>query len=220
MTSNKKLCLWSIFIISISIFLQLFAFVLSKNQWLLLIDNNISQFFYQNRNKFFDYLFVVFSYLGETKAILLYCAILLALPSRKKIGIPATALVATSGILNFLIKIIVMRTRPEGLFLTQEILGYTFPAGYSFPSGHSQTANIFFLSTSLLYANYTKNEKLKNLLILSAIVFCFLMWIARIYLCVHYFSDVFAGLLLMISLITLFLLVMQNKKFYKLNIYK
>ncbi len=212
MRKSNKILLWGLIIASSMLLLQLLVLVVMNNEGLNLIDNGISSALAQNRVRFFDFFFVILSYLGETKTIAIFCIILLLLPNGKKLGVPVTILTISSGIINFLIKYLVLKTRPEGLFLTQSTLGYTFPTSYSFPSGHSQTANLFYFSTALLFSNRLKYNYQKNLLIFGTVIFCYLMSFGRIYLGVHFLSDVLAGICLMVAMISVSILIYPKYK--------
>lgn len=91
--------------------------------------------------------------------------------------------------LNQLIKAIVARPRPSELMMVEE-------TGFSFPSAHAMFSLAFY-GVLLYYLNKMNiNKKIKFLL---GIILCFLIIlipITRIYLGVHYASDVIAGLCL------------------------
>ena len=109
-----------------------------------------------------------------------------------------------STILNFGIKNIVRRTRPEGFRIIEE-------SGYSFPSGHSMVSMAFY--GLLIYLIYKKvdNKYLKNCLIILLSIIILLIGLSRIYLGVHYTSDVIAGFLLGISYLIVFVSVINEK---------
>lgn len=91
-----------------------------------------------------------------------------------------------AALLNVVIKAIVQRPRPEGFRLVEE-------TGFSFPSGHSMAAMAFFGLVIWLVWHYEPDRRRR--IILSA-VFAFLIvmiGISRIYLGVHYASDVLGG---------------------------
>ncbi|HAJ77726.1 MAG TPA: hypothetical protein DCO89_01480 [Clostridiales bacterium] len=213
---------WNIIIIILSaiVFSFLLILVCTKNEGLNTFDNQISIFFYNHRVRFADYLFVILSYLGETPTIAVFCIILLILPSRKKLGIPVTILTFISAALNLIIKLTVVRARPEGYFLTEPTLFYSMPTSSSFPSGHSQTANVFYLSLAFLSFKYIKKDPIKILLTIFITLFCFFMSFARIYLGVHYFSDVWAGISLMVLILSSSILVDRFSFNDSLNIYE
>lgn len=89
--------------------------------------------------------------------------------------------------INALSKYIVRRERPDLDFLISV-------SGYSFPSGHAMVAAGFYGSL-LLIAVYSQKQKKEDptLLIMIGISAIFLLGFSRIYLGVHYPSDVFTG---------------------------
>ena len=89
--------------------------------------------------------------------------------------------------INTVLKYIFVRERPIGINLINE-------NGYSFPSAHSMLT-IGLYGLLLFYVYRTKNHS-KIAKILSLIIICILMLaipITRVYLGVHYFSDILAG---------------------------
>ena len=74
---------------------------------------------------------------------------------------------------------------------------------YSFPSGHSMISVLFFGSIIYLVNKY--NVKHKKLITFSLSTFVLLVGISRIYLGVHYLTDVVGGYLL--GFIVLFLII-------------
>jgi len=89
-------------------------------------------------------------------------------------------------IFTFIIKNIVMRLRPEDAFILQ--------GGYSFPSGHAVAATIF--STLLIYIFITKIKYLvlREILIFASVSIALIVAFSRVYLGVHWVSDVLAGI--------------------------
>lgn len=210
MSTNQKWIRWCIMGFCLALFSIFLIFIITKNGNLYAYDEFISQFFFNHRARFFDYVFVIFSYLGESKVIALFCIILLLLPNRKQVGIPVAIITLLSAIINLAIKLIVMRARPDGMFLTEPTLFYSMPSGYSFPSGHAQTGTVFFMSFSLLLSFAANRVWQQRLYVLSGVAISALMCLARIYLGVHYFSDVVCGLCLAITIIC-FGYIMHNK---------
>lgn len=100
-------------------------------------------------------------------------------------------------IVNQLLKMIIARPRPEGYRIIEE-------AGYSFPSGHSMVSMAFYgLFIYLIYAN-VKNKYLKWASIIALMVMIALIGLSRIYLGVHYASDVIAGFCISVCYLTIF----------------
>lgn len=116
----------------------------------------------------------------------------------KKIGISILAnLVIITG-LNQLFKRILQRPRPTEYRIIQE-------TGYSFPSGHSMISMAFYGYLIYLIYKHVKNKYIKWISIsLLSILIC-LIGISRIYLGVHYTSDVLGGFLISISYLVIYI---------------
>jgi len=89
-------------------------------------------------------------------------------------------------LLNLLLKAIVQRPRPDGFRLVAE-------TGYSFPSGHSMVAMAFYGLLAYLIWNYEKERPMRLLWCSCLGLVVIAVGISRIYLGVHYASDVIAG---------------------------
>ena len=108
----------------------------------------------------------------------------------KKIGIVT--------VLNQLIKRIFQRPRPTEYRIIEE-------TGYSFPSGHSMVSMAFYGYFIYLIYKYVKNKYVKWIsIILLSLLIC-LIGISRIYLGVHYTSDVLGGFLISISYLIIYI---------------
>ena len=115
----------------------------------------------------------------------------------KKIGILIWVNIAISTLLNQILKFIIQRPRPTEFRILDE-------RGYSFPSGHSMISATFYgFLIYLIYKN-VKNKYLKYSLITMLVILILLIGTSRIYLGVHYTSDVLAGFLIAISYLIIF----------------
>lgn len=104
-----------------------------------------------------------------------------------------------------LIKFIVKRPRPlNGLILEN---------GFSFPSGHSLSAIFFYGFLIYFVSKYIKNTKLKRILQVLIIVIILLIGFSRIYLGVHFVSDVIAGFVLGLIILIVFINFLYKKVF-------
>ena len=107
-------------------------------------------------------------------------------------------------IINQVIKHIVRRPRPNVLRLVEE-------DGYSFPSGHSMVSMAFYgIIIYLVYKNVT-NKYLKWTLITLLSLLILSIGFSRIYVGVHYFTDVVGGFLLGIAYLIIYINI-YNKK--------
>ena len=93
---------------------------------------------------------------------------------------------ATGSVLNLLLKQLFQRERPD-------IYPLITVEGYSFPSGHSMGSFIFYISLAVVLSKWSKSRLLDSLIVLLFAALIILIGISRIYLGVHYPSDVIAG---------------------------
>lgn len=130
------------------------------------------------------YKFITF--FASEVMILLVSLVLIIVFKNKKYGAFALLNAISILILNILLKLIFMRDRPYDLMIITE-------SGYSFPSGHAMASLGFygFIIYLLWYFNITKRMKILFSIMLSILIL--LIGMSRIYLGVHYASDVLAG---------------------------
>lgn len=111
-------------------------------------------------------------------------------------------------LINQLLKYIIRRPRPNVLRLVEE-------SGYSFPSGHSMVSMAFYgIIIYLVYKN-VNNKFLKWLLITLLSLLILFIGFSRIYVGVHYFTDVVGGFLLGLAYLAIYVNIYNNK--VKLN---
>jgi len=88
----------------------------------------------------------------------------------------------------FVVKHIIKRPRPEGIALITE-------TGFSFPSAHTMGSVVFYGFLIFLVWKYFKNKPLKIILSVILPILALLIGYTRIYLGVHFATDVLAGVL-------------------------
>ena len=124
--------------------------------------------------------------------------ILFILIKNKKIGVSIFSNLVMITALNQLLKNILQRPRPTEYRIIEE-------TGYSFPSGHSMISMAFYGYLIYLIYKYVKNKYVKWIsMALLSLLICSI-GISRIYLGVHYTSDVLGGFLISISYLVIYI---------------
>lgn len=108
-----------------------------------------------------------------------------------------------SALTNFILKQIIQRPRPIEHRIIDE-------KGYSLPSGHSMVSMAFYGFLIFFIYKNIKNKYIKIALITLLSILIISIGISRIYLGVHYASDVLAGFLVAISYLIIFIHVINN----------
>jgi undecaprenyl-diphosphatase len=102
------------------------------------------------------------------------------------------------------IKLLVERTRPLLKLINEQ--------GFSFPSGHSTMSMAMALSIYFIFINKIPSYKGRVALLLFAMFWPILIAFTRVYLNVHWLSDVVAGLTLGIFWVTVVLSFILRRK--------
>lgn len=92
-------------------------------------------------------------------------------------------------LLDSAIKLLVRHPRPTVAMIA-------LPPDYSFPSGHAVAASALYITLALLAAGVERRAGPRRLLVASGVLVAVLVAWSRVYLGVHYLSDVVGGLLL------------------------
>lgn len=178
-------------------------------EYINLIDISILRFIREYfSSPLMDSVMVLITKLGDRGFIWIAIGVILLISKKyRKIGFTMLiALAITSIIGEGIIKNIIQRPRAFITFPDVEII-IRPPLSYSFPSGH--TASSFAAAVVLGY--YIKNLKVLFYFFAALVAF------SRIYLFVHYPSDIIAGILLGIVCSLATIKVIDNTKFKKLS---
>ena len=154
------------------------------------IDNAFAVFLFSARTPFLAHVFyIITSFANQTTIISLTAVTFCYLYFKKEISF-AYALVfiiAGTEITLQLMKLFINRPRP-----TADI-AYYIEKSSSFPSGHSATAVAFFGFVAYYLARNTDSKNKKTFVTIFTALFVLLIGFSRLYLGVHFLSDVIAG---------------------------
>ena len=206
-------------IIKIVVSVGLFAVV----SWLMMsgrlegFDHAVQNFFFSFRRDWLTTILVPFSYSGNWPLPTVICAILLAIPkTRTTFGVPMSVTCLSCVGIYQALKYSFQRPRPD---VSVHLLVQN---GYSFPSGHSLTSLVAWTMLILLFAYYYKhqgaslpiykkhpqpaqayirNNGKRRLVNTLLIIYIVLMGLSRIYVGVHWPSDVFGSWILGLAVI-------------------
>lgn len=140
-------------------------------------------------NPILDKIVVVITSLGNAGIfwILLTLVMLIVCKDKKVAWTSALALLFSLLVINIFLKNTVMRARPCWIDDTIPLLVKN-PKDYSFPSGHSSAS--FASAVSIVqYAKYRKQG-------IAAVILAALIAVSRMYVFVHFPTDVFVGTIL------------------------
>ena len=182
--------------------------VLVKLDLVTSIDTFIYHLCTFKMNDILTSIFKVFTFFGSTAFIValsvLLFVIFLILKKKTQAYLTASVIIIST-ILNNVIKVIIMRSRPEVLKLVVE-------TSYSFPSGHTM-ASVTIYGILLYLVNKTDLKKgLKNTLKVILFTLPIFIGISRIYLGAHFATDVIGAYLVssILLLVTTYLVDKKN----------
>ncbi len=186
------------------IFAALLAMVLSGNiAWL---DDPVRNFFYSIRAEWLTPTVKFITYLANWETVTVICLVLLICKKTSvSYGIPAAAGALFISLFNKILKAAVQRPRPD------DVLHLVSEGGFSFPSGHSITSMFFYGMLIYLVRTNVKDSRRADLLTGLLAVPMILVGPSRIYLGVHYPSDVLAGWSLAIMFLMIFIIIKEYR---------
>ena len=192
MRKNLK---WIICIIFFIVFIVLAVFVLTKSD--IYIDNFaylfISKFIKHNLTNIVKWL----TYIGSSVAVIGITIFTFVYFKNKKYSLFMLINLINITIIQIILKNIFSRNRPVDINLIDE-------TGYSFPSGHSLTSMAFY--GFIIYLIYTSklNRRSKYIFITLFSLLILVTGISRVYLGVHYFTDILGGFTFSISYLIIY----------------
>lgn len=199
-SNQKKL------ILIIAIILFIIITYATLNNKIAELDELIHSYILNIRNESLTNILILITNISSAYSLIVISIILLATMKNKKIPLLISINLICSFLTNQTAKLIFSRTRPIGINLIEE-------TGFSYPSGHAMVSMSYFgFIAYLLYKNQN-NKFNKTILIITLILTIITIGFSRIYLGVHYLSDVIGGFLLSIIYLLIYIktIKLENK---------
>lgn len=167
------------------------------------IDSSFYNFIISFKSKYTTLFFKGVTFLSSV-LFMVVVSILLLLVKKIKYRKLMLINIILDVILNTSLKYIFRRERPRDIMMVIE-------NGFSFPSGHTMLATIFYGFIIYLIYKSDKGRKFKYISIILLSLLILLIGISRIYLGVHYTTDVLGGYLISISYLMIFIYYIEKK---------
>lgn len=175
-----------------------------------IIDSAIYNFLLKFFNMPVLHFLRIITYLGSAQVLISICVMCYILIKNRKIGTLLSVNLILVFLLNRLIKLIVARPRPNVLRLEYE-------TGYSFPSGHAMVSCAFY-GLIIVLINKSKMKDLhKKIFIMLLSILILFIGISRVFLGVHYATDVICGFIFALLYLFIFCKYTINRKVNKMN---
>lgn len=194
-----------------SLIVYLFMTSAVTQQQTVLIDSYVSSIIFSFRSFFLTNLMLFISFLGSELIIFgaIVVIILLTVRNHRKETFIFTLLLlmgvgATTGL-----KLLYKVPRPDILPLVVE-------SSYSYPSGHALNSFLFYSTLAYFVYHFTKNRLASVVASIVAAILIFLIGTSRIYLGVHYPSDIVAGYVAGFWLFATTILIDKTITFFRL----
>lgn len=191
-----------IFSLSILIFITI-TYLLLKEQ-IHIFDNFIFSGIEKLRCEPLTIIFKVITFFCSTEFLLIATISIMLFSKKKKNSFYIALNVLLCFLLNQGLKHIFLRTRPEDINLIVQ-------GGYSFPSGHSMLSLAFYGFFIYLIAHMRIKKSKKYLYCSLLALLTLLIGISRIYLGVHYASDVLAGFAMSMAYLIIYIKIVYKK---------
>jgi len=195
-------------IVSLLLFLKVLAEVLTKD--IVFIDTIVLNFIYSFRDPFLTPIMHFVSLLGGEFTLLsaTIIVVVFTLKKHKKEAAFFAFIVLFGYVFNIVLKQFLKIPRPEDPIA---VLGF-----YGFPSGHAMNSFIFYGLTAYFTFHFTRNRGLSVLVAIFFTLLILLIGFSRLYLGVHYPSDVLAGFIAGFWWLTTAILIGKSWTYYKL----
>lgn len=203
MSINKDRLKKNLILISGIILLSLIIGLLYDK--LVFLDNSIYNLVIKYKSSFLTNFFKFITFFASFEWFILVVILIFIFNKERKFSLVMSLYIFFIALITFLMKGLFIRERPYELMIVEEL-------GYSFPSGHSSLSISFYgLLSYLVYkSNFKKGKKI--VLISFLLILSFIIGLSRIYLGVHYPSDVIAGFMVGLIYLMIFIYIYDVRR--------
>lgn len=154
-------------------------------------------------------IFKIITFFASTVFILIFLVLSILLYRKQSFNF--ILLIGTSASVNLIIKYIIKRDRPLDMIVNE--------TGYSYPSGHSNASACLygFIIYLIVKSKLTKKRKIIFITLLTTLIL--LIGISRMYLKVHYLTDVLGGFILGLIILLSYIIILEKMNGGK-NVFK
>lgn len=164
--------------------------------WTEGFDTFVYELVISTRCDFLDKFFKFITDLGD-KLFIVGLVVGVVLVLRNTVGYLYATLAVDTVITNFIFKQLIRRDRPDVLKLIKQ-------GGFSFPSGHSMISMSMYGMLIYLCYKKIKNKYIKWIICSLLGILILSIGLSRVYLGVHYISDVLGGFILSFIMVVLY----------------
>lgn len=193
---------WIICGIGIVIFITMVVLLLTGN--VTSLDNSIYNTIISSKSDAMTMFMTIITMMCNTEFIIVATLLLVLFIKNKKMGGMMASNIVLCSVVNTIIKHIFLRPRPVGIKLIEQ-------GGYSFPSGHSMMAVAFYGLLVYIIWNTKWRNVWKIFTTTLLVILILLIGISRIYVGVHFASDVIAGLSISLSYLIIFIELLYKR---------
>ena len=218
-TGNKMIRIWSrfkivVFVVSVILFVLLTMDVTGayRTEWL---DNTVIQIVRSARNGFLYGFFKLMTNMVHPVVLFAVSMFMIHILKQRRYLVALFGNLILTLLLNLAIKGNIMRMRPP------EDFRLIVETGYSFPSGHAMIAASFYGFLVFLLLQTKMGAKRRGASIALCLLLILLVGCSRVYLGVHYATDILGGYLVSVIYLLVYTLVvgkyldMDESLFYK-----
>lgn len=195
-------------VLSLYFFIEITEKVIATSGY---IDATVAQFFYHFRTPTLTTIVKGITLFGN-EVVLIAGTLAFIVANWKKHrreAVVFAVVLAMTLVINLLLKEMIQRPRPS-LDPLSDL------QSYSFPSGHAMNAFVFYALLFRFIFHFTNRSELGFILAFCSIILIFLVGLSRVYLGVHYLSDVVGGFVGGFWVVITAILVERTLTFYRL----